>query len=117
MSDKHDHFMHQLQDTLQNSDEGIDELTSARLAAARKRALDAMPLAKPFPWAIPVSAVAAIMLVFTSLLLVHDTGNKPADSDIAVLEELDILENNVSFELMEDLEFYEWLDSQAETSA
>jgi len=82
----------------------LDELTSARLRAARKRALDIHP--RRFGWlAAGGLATAAVTATLVAVLLIAP----PAAPPIAGFEQFDLLSENDSLELYRELEFYRWL--------
>lgn len=110
-------FTRELQKTLRDSEESIDELTLAKIRAARAKASDVVPQRKPIRWMLPISVAATLFLVIGSVLLIPNMGNDALNVDVVILEDLDILDSNESLELAEELEFYEWLDSQVDNSS
>jgi hypothetical protein len=122
MSDKHDEFAQRMQQALRKSEDELDELTLARLRAARSRALDAMPQRRARYWVLPASAVAAVLLVVTAVML-SDTlqpgnGNTMVapNGEVALVEDMEMLSSEASIEFLQDLEFYEWLDSNVDST-
>lgn len=87
--------------------ERLDAAVGARLAAARARALDAAGRPRPPPWAWTLSgAVAASLLVF-ALLPWRESATAPAD--IATVEALDVLTDEMDPEFYQNLELYQWM--------
>ncbi len=89
----------------------LDAVTSARLGAARRRALDAMKTRRRTPlWAgaaVAVGLVAALTLTLRPALEpVATPGVDEASLDWIALAE------DEAPEFYEDLEFYEWLDDE-----
>jgi len=94
---------------LRDSEASVDELTAARLQAARRRALDTggrRVTRDRFGWTLGGFATAAVAV----LAVVLWTGNEtPAPelfgADMEMLAEGDL-------QLIEDLEFYDWLPEE-----
>jgi hypothetical protein len=102
---------------LRASADGLDAATRSRLNQARQRALDELrPRRRAAPWLWPAAATAAVATLAVSLLLPGRL--PPAVDDLAtpgpaVVADLEILlpgEAPADLEMMEDLEFYAWLD-------
>lgn len=81
--------------------EQLDEITAARLKAARLQALATSPSRRPV-WTGLGMATAA------GLLAVVFFWQYPTEAPI-VIDELDILASGEDLEMLEDLEFYDWL--------
>ena len=81
----------------------LDELTVARLRAARHRALDARPHRKLW-WAAAGLTATAATAALVAILVVSPATAPPANS----LEQIDLLAD-ADIELFENLEFYRWL--------
>lgn len=89
----------------------LDELTIARLRAARHKALAARPrhrtwLAAGGLAAATLSAALAAFLLFAPAAAPPITG----------LEQLELLSESDSLELYRDLEFYRWLAERADAA-
>ncbi len=83
--------------------ESLDGATRSRLAQARARALERQERPATFwPW-LSAGAVAAVAGVTAVAVLQTRDATLP-------LEDLDVLMADESLELLEDLEFYLWLD-------
>lgn len=84
----------------------LDANVSARLSAARHRALDQLhtkPRWQPVAgWAVAASLVLAVSLWWQQA---------PTSNGISA-DDFDLLVSGDGIELYEDLEFYEWLSSQ-----
>ena len=94
--------------------EGLDAATRARLNAARRSALaelDAPRRGVAFGWA-PVSAAAAVAVIAVGVAL----NRGPATVEVAEpATEIEVLLADEELALYdEDLEFYAWLDEQAD---
>jgi ferric-dicitrate binding protein FerR (iron transport regulator) len=83
--------------------DALDELTVARLRAARMRALE--KARHPRRRWLPVlgSAVAAALVL--AMLVWHQPVELPG-----TLDDLDIVASGDDLDMIEDLEFYDWLD-------
>ena len=102
--DKQTRFIAAAKTELDRSAQQLDELTTARLRAARQRALDARP--RRLAWlAAGGLATAALTATLVTFLLFAPAVAPPASG----LEQLDLLSENDGLELYRDLEFYRWL--------
>lgn len=91
--------------------ERVDAVMSAKLAAARARALDAAGTAPRRAWAWPLSgAIAAALL---ALVMLPAREPAPSPSDYAGGEALDLLIDEQDPQFYEDLPLYQWLDGEA----
>lgn len=87
----------------------IDPKDSARLAAARRKAVLQGPNAGPIRWMLPIGAAAAVAAGLIIGLPDSDPGYPElAATDVA--EDMDLLLADESLEMLEDLDFYLWLD-------
>jgi hypothetical protein len=89
--------------------EGLDGQTRSRLNRGRQAALEELETGRPawVQWA-PAAGVAAAA-IFAVVLW---TGNQPVDqlTSEASVADFEILLTEDSFEMLEDLEFYSWID-------
>ena len=100
-------------------DESVSELdaqTRSRLAQARHAALsglEPMPAARAWRAWVPAAglAAAALAAVGISLFKSRDEQRVAKSSRDASWEDLDLLASDDDLELMEDLDFYSWIDS------
>ncbi len=95
---------------LRDSEDGIDELTTARLRAARRQALDALgkhPYRYRVAWSLGGFATASVALL--AVMLWSGAPELPVPAltadDWELLAEGDL-------QLIEDLEFYDWLPEE-----
>jgi hypothetical protein len=103
-----------LRRALEASTEHLDAASLSRLKRARQAALEAARPVRRRPWALPVGLAFAASFAVAALLLPgllpSPTATAPAlpvvDPEFALLGE------DVEPALLEDLEFYAWLDSQ-----
>jgi hypothetical protein len=100
----------QAKDAFDKSVDGLDAATLSRLNRGRQAALAelAHPPARLWLAWLPATGVAAAVLLLTFTL------RSPVDVDAisAPAMDLDILLGEESIEMIEDLEFYSWLDTQ-----
>ena len=111
MSDRdNEHFLQQVRQQLDESENHLDAATRSRLTQIRSAALEsaAEPKAK-WLWPVPVMALssAAIVAVVSVSLSVNTVTVQNSS-----LDDLPLLTINDSFELLNDVEFYQWLEDQ-----
>jgi hypothetical protein len=104
-------------------DEGVDGLdarTRSRLTQARHAAVAALAQQRePFMrrWWLPTAGLATAALVAFIVVFNLNPANEQqlAAASLAV-EDMDILSGAENIELLEDMEFYAWLESEADRS-
>ncbi|HHO68564.1 MAG TPA: DUF3619 family protein [Gammaproteobacteria bacterium] len=98
-------FVDRLRQQLDRQADELDELTLARLRAARARALEqARGGARSHAW-LPAAGMAVAAALVAAVLLWPSAPKLPAGAD-----DLDLLAAGEDMELIEELEFYDWLD-------
>jgi len=99
----------------------LDGQTRSRLARARQRAL--AHTVSPVSWVqgllsgrglAPAGALAAVALV--ALVVWPGQDNQQTPVDVAALGDLEILLGEEDLDMLEELEFYTWLEEQPEFS-
>ena len=92
--------------------DGLDAATVSRLNRGRQAALAAArrPVRQWLRW-IPATGVAAAVV----LALVIQQGPGDVDVIAAPAADLEMLLSEESIEMLEDLEFYSWLDAEDES--
>ncbi|MBF8269098.1 MAG: hypothetical protein HW386_807 [Gammaproteobacteria bacterium] len=107
MTDKDRDWLEPVRAELQQSVDTIDAATRARLAHIRQQALTRAPSSRLPRYAFPVVAVLA-----TACLVIAITLNlrQPQPAQYEMIDDLDLITTSESLELIEDLEFYEWLE-------
>lgn len=101
-------FVAALKRELDRGTETLDEMTLVRLRAARLRALDARP--RPRAWLL-VGGLAGTGLAAALVAVLLMT---PAAPPITGLEQFDMLSENDSIDLYDNLEFYRWLAARTD---
>jgi len=126
MNERHDdlaasaeqHLADKAHELFDESVQALDAQTQSRLNRGRQRALAELDsragFRTPSKW-VPAAGVAAVA-VFAVVLW---SGKPPVDeiSPPATTSDLEILLNQDSFEMLQDLEFYSWIDLDAELDA
>jgi len=98
----------------------LDARTRSRLNQARQAALDAargQQAASPARWLLPVSSAAAVALVaLTTVQIMRPNVEVPVVAESAVLastvDDVEILTSSVELEMLQDMDFYAWLETQ-----
>lgn len=88
---------------------GIDPKDAARLAAARRKAMLDGRAMGPVRWMLPAGAAAAI----AAGLIIGLPGSDPDYPELVAtdaVEDMELLLADESLEMIEDLDFYLWLD-------
>lgn len=111
-SKDNERFLQQLESTLDQSAEALDDATLRDLRNARRKAVTASEK-RPAAWLLPVSglATAATVAVF-SVSLWMPSPQPGMDAQLSPLEDLALLGDSESLEFYEDLDFYLWLDDE-----
>lgn len=108
-------FLNQVREVLDESTASMDAQTASRLNRARQRALD-LGLKPRSRWVWPSLALAtAASLTLALSLAVHmpDTAPLPAAAAADLSQDLELLAGSEDLELIENLEFYAWLEQQS----
>lgn len=111
-------FLNQVREVLDESTASMDAQTASRLNRARQRALD-LGLKPRSRWVWPSLALAtAASLTLALSLAVHmpDTAPLPAATAARAADlsqDLELLAGSEDLELIENLEFYAWLEQQS----
>ena len=98
-------FVDKVRQTLDQHADAVDEVTAARLAAIRRNALDSRSRRPHWLPAAAWSAVAASVLTVALFL------NQGTDLPGIDLDALELVAQSEDLELIEELDFYDWLDS------
>ncbi len=108
--DREDTFTEKVKQELDRHADAVDELTAARLQAIRKTAL-ARATRPGFNW-LPATGLAAVAAVLVAVLVWNhvptDINGLPGDAEL--LSQIEDLE------LLEELEFYAWLEATQSSS-
>ena len=107
-------FLARARRQLDESASAVDGESASRLSRARHHALSSLEKRASFwpAWGMPAGAISAALAI---VLTLGSFQNRSASDNVSDLEELELLSANESFELLEDLEFYEWLPTEQET--
>jgi len=102
--DRNSEFLKRVRAELERGSDALDELTVARLRAARRRALDARPRTRA--WFVAGGVTAAVVTAaLLAMLLAPPAGGPPAAMG---LEQIELLADS-DVDLYNDLDFYRWL--------
>ena len=103
-------FVDKVRQTLDQHADALDDVTAARLAAIRRNALDARPRRAHWLPAAALSAIAASVLTVAVLI------NRNADLPGIDMDALELIAESEDLELIEELDFYDWLDGTQASS-
>lgn len=109
--DKESRFIAAMKAELERGTQQLDALTTARLRAARRRAIDARP--RRLAWLVAGGLATAALTATLVAFLVFTPAAAPP---ISGLEQFDLLSENDGLELYRDLEFYRWLAENADAA-
>lgn len=99
---------------------GLDARTRSRLNRARQAALEAARhhSASPIRWLVPVGSAAALGLAtLIAVQFMHSDDATPAVAEpnaVASSDDLEIIASNEELEMLREVEFYAWLETQPE---
>ena len=113
-------WLEAVRDQLDTDAAGYDAATLSRLNRARQAALDAGLRRQRRPWwhwsLVAVATSAAVVLAMALTLRTPDTGAPPV-APVALeqseVDDLELLAAGEDLELIENLEFYAWLEQQS----
>ena len=106
MIDKGNEWLESIRQDLQ---QGIDELdpgTGRKLAEIRQQALARTTAGKRSAYILPAAVLATACLVLVLVLYFPRAQPK----QIQMIDDLDLITNSQNLDLIEDLDFYEWLE-------
>jgi hypothetical protein len=110
---KQDDLERKARTLFEDSVERLDAHTRSNLTQARNRALDEVKQGAPrrrWIWA-PAGGLAFAAIV--AVVIGSGGLRSGGDSDAVALEDIDIVADSESFEMLEDVEFYTWLQDVA----
>ena len=108
-----DDMIEKIRTTLDHANDVLDPEVTARLARARQNAVAAIPQRiSPALWSRRL-ALAASVLVVVGGVYVWMTNSS---SVMPVGDEMVLLSSGEDFELIQDLDFYRWLESEGRAS-
>lgn len=97
----------------------LDARTRSRLNQARHAALDAargQPVASPVRWLLPVGSAAAVaMVALTTVQIMRPGAEAPVvveSATLASVDDFEILTSSDELEMLQDVDFYAWLETQ-----
>jgi len=107
MIDKLDHdWLEPVRRELTQSVDALNTETRTRLARIRQQALARACNRRPLRYLLPAAVLASAGLALAVFLTLRPP--QPAQNEM--LDDLDLITSTESLELIENLEFYEWLE-------
>ncbi len=95
----------------------LDGETRSKLTQARYRALEELAPRRQAAWARALVPVGAAAVVATLTVMLWQGQSSPVDEagfDVAAVSDLEILLSEEELDMIEELEFYAWLEEQVE---
>jgi ferric-dicitrate binding protein FerR (iron transport regulator) len=112
MSKDEDKFLEQTRRALDRTAADLDMITTAKLRAARLRALDAARVPSwRRPWLVAAGGLAttALVAVVAGLLWLAPPATTPVNVAAVDAEDVELLDSQESPDFYADLDFYDWL--------
>lgn len=109
---KQDKWLTEIKNELEQSTDTLDASVQSRLYAARRRALASYKGSQEWSyrrWPIWTSAVAATAVLSLSVLFWQQSGNQAVLPELAA-GDMELITNSEEFALLDELEFYQWLE-------
>jgi hypothetical protein len=111
MTNEQQEFERFIRTKLDESVDALDGATRAHLIAMRREAL--AQGGKSRGWQLPASLAAAM----AAFMLIWMLPQQQADHGVdAAMEDMDVLASDVDVELLENVEFYQWLEGSPDFS-
>jgi hypothetical protein len=114
-----DPFEERSREVFDDSVERLDARTRSRLNQARQRALEEVKKgsARRYWLAAPLGGLAAAALIALVMIRTGGEAVAPGSEETAMtLDDIDIVADADSFELIQDVEFYSWLPDPSDNS-
>lgn len=111
ITDDEQKFLQQMRTSLNASESSLDDSIVARLKNARIQALSEPQKMDRWTW-IPVASVASVATMLVLVSFLYRGAPQHEAQTVANGVELELLMSQESLELLEQLEFYQWLDNE-----
>ncbi|MBT8067604.1 MAG: hypothetical protein KJO09_10215 [Gammaproteobacteria bacterium] len=109
MNEQHDAFEKQLKETFDESVDALDGATLSKLNRSRHEAL--AQLQKPrHQWSRWMPATGAVAAILVAVVVLQTPSAIDDVAGISTVTDMEILLGEDSIEMLEDLEFYSWID-------
>ncbi|MGD8577536.1 MAG: hypothetical protein PVG13_10640 [Thiohalophilus sp.] len=112
-----ENWLKQAQQELQRCSDELSPEIQDRLLTARRKALDALETPqfreRRVLWPSLAALAAGVVLSF-SLVLRHSSGPTPDGLEQMAAGDFELLANSENLQMLDDLEFYQWLDEVAQ---
>ena len=96
---------------LRNSADELDAATLSKLNRARQTALSGLPPVRiRRGWQAPAYGTAAVAVLMLGVWVGRSVAPTPTPDNLVVAEDVDVLLDGENLDMMDDLEFYAWLD-------
>jgi anti-sigma-K factor RskA len=108
-------WLKQVREHLDSEARDLDATTASRLNRARQRALDAQPAASQ-RWRWPAVGLATAAALMLAVVIQSRNAEAPLPAPVAstqAVDDLDLLAGTEDLEMIENLEFYAWLEQQS----
>lgn len=106
MIDKGDEWLETVRQDLHRGVDGLDPGISLKLAEIRRQALARATARSRYAYVLPAAVLASACLVLALVLYFP----RPQPKPIEMIDDLDLITNSQNLDLIENLDFYEWLE-------
>lgn len=114
MTQQNEQFISRIKESLDESVESLDAATCSRLSNVRAAALQGQR--RGTRWLLPAGGVAvatlAVALLFYITPLSQRFGTEQYWDSVEVMQDIEMLSSVDDIEMIENLEFYYWLDEE-----
>jgi hypothetical protein len=110
MNEQHDAFEKQLKETFDESVDALDGATLSKLNRSRHQALAELQRPRR-QWSRWMPATGAVAAILVAVVIVQSPSAINDVAGITTVTDMEILLGEDSIEMLEDLEFYSWIDA------
>lgn len=109
MNEQRDTFEKRMKDTFDESVDGLDAATLSKLNRGRHEALAQLPHPQR-QWSRWMPATGAVAAILVAVAVLQSPSSIDDVTAVTTVTDMEILLGEDSIEMLEDLEFYSWID-------